>query len=245
MDIAVEMRDLSVVFPSRQGDVTALDRVSLAVASGKVCGFLGPNGAGKTTAMHVLLGFVEPTAGEARILGTDTRQPIARQRIGYLPEHPHTYTFLSARELLTMTGRLFLIEKQMLRERVQTLLQRMGLEKAADRRIGTYSRGMLQRVCLAQALINDPDLVILDEPTNGLDPIARMDVRRLIGELRDRGKTVFFSSHELSEVELVCDHITILAAGRVKAQGAASDLVAKDESLERFFMNLVQESTAQ
>ena len=240
MSAALELVNLEVQFPARGEIVRALQGVSLQVNPGTVFGFLGPNGAGKTTTMHVLLGFVEPTSGSARIFGEDVSKSLARQRIGYLPEHPETYRFLTSRELLRMAGRLFGMGGESLRRRINELLHMVNLEAAADRRIGTYSRGMMQRVGLAQALINDPDLVILDEPTGGLDPLGRMEVRSIIADLRTRGKTVFFSSHELSEVELVCDHIAILAAGRVVAQGAAQELVGPNERLEQFFLRVVQ-----
>ena len=217
----------------------ALDGVSLTVPAGRVFGFLGPNGAGKTTTMHVLLGFVAATSGEARLFGADVRRSIARQRIGYLAEHPETYRFLTGRELLLKSGALFLLKGRDLRQRVSEVLELVDLREAANRRIATYSRGMLQRIGLAQALINDPDLVILDEPTGGLDPIGRLSIRRIIAGLRERGKTVFFSSHELSEVELVCDHIAILSGGRVVAEGAADELVKPGESLEKYFMRVV------
>ena len=190
--------------------------------------------------MHVLLGFIAATSGEASLFGTDVRQSIARQRIGYLPEHPDTYRFLTGRELLTASGRLFLLRGPALRSRVEQVLAETGIEQAADRKIATYSRGMMQRICLAQALVNDPDLVILDEPTGGLDPLGRAAVRRLIAGLKARGRTVFFSSHELSEVELVCDHLAILSSGRVVAEGAASALVPPGESLENYFMRIIQ-----
>jgi len=188
----------------------------------------------------VLLGFVQATAGEARVLGVDVRRAIARQRIGYLAEHPETYRFLTGRELLRLTGRLFRLRGAALRARVADVLAEVGLDNAAaDRRIAAYSRGMLQRIGLAQALINDPDLLILDEPTGGLDPIGRLAIRRLIGRLRERGKTVFFSSHELSEVELVCDTAAILAGGCIVAQGPLRALARPGESLERCFMRVV------
>jgi ABC-2 type transport system ATP-binding protein len=239
MDSAIAIRDLTVVFPSRQGPIRALDGLTLDVKPGQVFGFLGPNGAGKTTAMHVLLGFIDATSGETRLFGADVRQSIARQRIGYLPEHPDTYRFLSGYELLTMTGRLFGMKGSPLRSRIQDLLDLTGIRGAADRRIATYSRGMMQRINLAQALVNDPDLVILDEPTGGLDPIGRMEIRKIIADLRNRVKTVFFSSHELSEVELVCDRLAILARGRLVAEGKAADLARPGESLEQYFMRVV------
>jgi len=236
------MRGVTVSFPSPGGAVMALSGLDLTVEPGQVFGFLGPNGAGKTTAMHVLLGFIDATAGEARLFGHDVRESIARQRIGYLPEHPDTYRFLTGRELLDLTARLFKLRGAARRRRVEESLATVGLYEAASRRIATYSRGMMQRICLAQALINDPDLVILDEPTGGLDPMGRMDIRRIIGELRDRGKTVFFSSHELSEVELVCDTIAILCHGRIVAQGPAASLVAPGEHLEQVFMKVIAEA---
>jgi ABC-2 type transport system ATP-binding protein len=242
MDSAIEIQNLSVVFPSRGSPVKALDGLNLTVPRGQVFGFLGPNGAGKTTAMHVLLGFIEATGGHARVFGEDVGRSIARQRLGYLPEHPDTYRFMTGRELLTMTGRLFLLRGGPLRSRVEECLAAVDLSEAADRRIATYSRGMMQRVCLAQALVNDPDLLILDEPTGGLDPFGRMDIRRTISRLRDRGKTVFFSSHELSEVELVCDSIAILAKGRVIAEGPAARIAATGERLEKYFMAVVQDA---
>jgi ABC-2 type transport system ATP-binding protein len=239
MDSAIAIQDLTVVFPSRQGAVRALDGLTLDVKPGQVFGFLGPNGSGKTTTMHVLLGFIAATAGEARLFGANVRESIARQRIGYLPEHPDTYRFLSGAELLLMTGRLFGMKGNSLRSRVQDLLHLTGIRGAADRRIATYSRGMMQRINLAQALVNDPDLVILDEPTGGLDPIGRMEIREVIMDLRNRGKTVFFSSHELSEVELVCDRLAILARGRLVAEGKPADLARPGESLEKYFMRVV------
>jgi ABC-2 type transport system ATP-binding protein len=241
MEWAIDISELTVRYPVRGQWVTALEGLTLRVGRGEALGFIGPNGAGKTTAMHVLLGLVEAQAGHARIFGRDARRPSARARIGYLPEHPDTYRFLTGRELLTLTGRLFRIRRDVLRARVGATLRQVDIEAAADRKIGTYSKGMLQRICLAQALINDPDLVILDEPTGGLDPFGRLEVRKLIARLRDEGKTVFFSSHELSEVELVCDRIAMLARGRLVAEGRIADMVATGESLERFFMRTVSE----
>ncbi|HBA85852.1 MAG TPA: ABC transporter [Verrucomicrobia bacterium] len=236
---AIAIENLSVSFTERGQKVDALRGLSLTVKEGTVFGFLGPNGAGKTTTMHALLGFVAFNAGTAQIFGRDVREAIARTRIGYLPENPQTYPFLTGRELLSMAGRLFHLDAKSLHDRVEELLDRVNLRQAANRRIATYSRGMMQRIGLAQALINDPDLVILDEPTGGMDPLGRMEIRRIIAQLRERGKTVFFSSHELSEVELVCDHVAILSQGRVMVEGAAADLVKKDESLEQYFLRVV------
>ncbi len=241
MTPAISITDLSVEFHAGRETVRAIDHLNLTVESGHVFGFLGPNGAGKTTTMHVLLGFVAPTGGRAEIFGEDVNHAIARQRIGYLPEHPDSYGFLTGRELLRMTGRLFLLSGSELRSRVDTVLSEVDMQTAADRRVGTYSRGMLQRICLAQALINNPDLVILGEPTGGLDPFGRQAIRDIISELKKRGKTVFFSSHELSEVELVCDQIAILSEGRVLAQGDAAQIVPDRDNLEKFFIDIISE----
>lgn len=218
----------------------ALAGLDLSVPAGTVFGFLGPNGAGKTTTIQILLGFQDATGGVARLFGQPVNRTIARDRIGYLAENPDSYGFLTGRELLTMAGRLFKLTPAEIRVRTEQLLAETGLLPAADRRIATYSRGMKQRICLAQALINDPDLLILDEPTGGLDPLGRLDIRRLIEARRQAGKTVFFSSHELSEVELVCDRIALLSRGRLVAEGAVRDLVPEGETLERFFIRMVQ-----
>ena len=236
---ALSFDRLGVRFRSRQAEVVALDNLSMNVPAGKIFGFLGPNGAGKTTAIHVLLGFQQATSGSAAVFGCDVRKPIARQRIGYLPEHPDAYRFLTGREMLLFAGNLCGLSGKTLMQRADAVLQEVDLAGAADRRFATYSRGMRQRICLAQALIHDPDLLILDEPTGGLDPIGRLLIRRIISDWRKRGKTVFFSSHELSEVELVCDRVCILARGRMVAQGVPHELAAPGESLEQFFMRVV------
>ncbi len=240
MAAALKIHDLVVEFASPRRKIRALDGFSLSVEEGSVYGFLGPNGAGKTTTLHVLLGFLPPTSGGAEIFGCDVCRSIARRRIGYLPEHAESYRFLSGREQLMLVGRLFGLRGRQLRARVDEMLETVALQDAAERRIAAYSRGMLQRIGLAQALIHDPDLVILDEPTSGFDPVGRLTVRRIISDLRNRGKTVFFSSHELSEVELVCDHIGILVRGRMAVDGAVSELVGRGEHLERFFLSVVE-----
>lgn len=239
MGAAIDIANLVVEYAEGAKTFRALDDVSLTVEAGCVFGFLGPNGAGKTTAMHALLGFIRPTAGRALIFGEDVAKSIARRRIGYLPEYPETYRFLSGRELLSFAGRLFQMRGSALRKRVNALLEQVGMADAADRRIATYSRGMLQRIGLAQALVNDPDLVILDEPTGGFDPIGRIAIRSLVAGLRAQGKTVFFSSHELSEVELTCDQIAIIARGRIVARGTVEQVVRRGESLENFFISSV------
>lgn len=240
MTSAIELRGVTRVFAGPGRRIQALNGVDLTVEAGMVYGFLGPNGAGKTTAIHVLMGFLKPTKGTATLFGEPCDSSPARHRIGYLPEHPQSYPFLTGRELLHIAGRLFGLRGRRLTAQAGRLLERVGLAQAGSQRIGTYSRGMLQRIGLAQALMNDPDLVILDEPTSGMDPVGRNEVRGLIEELRRAGTTVFFSSHELSEVEMTCDHVAILKRGRVAVEGRLSDLVQGHPSLERYFLSVVE-----
>lgn len=239
MSLAIEIENLVVEYPVGRGVVQAVRGLNLSVPEGQVYGFLGPNGAGKTTTMHVLLGFIEAQSGAARIFNENVRHSIARQRIGYMPEHPELYRFLTGRELLTMAGRLFRMPGRALKHRIEELMEMVGLTQAADRKIATYSRGMMQRIGLAQALIHDPELLILDEPTSGFDPLGRIEIRKMIAGLRERGKTIFFSSHELSEVERVCDQVGILSGGRLVAEGTVSELVKGGESLENYFLRIL------
>jgi ABC-2 type transport system ATP-binding protein len=218
----------------------ALQGLNLEVRAGEVFGFLGPNGAGKTTTMNVLLGFVPPTSGSASLFGLDVRQPIARQRIGYLPEQTYYYKFLTAEELLRFYAGIFGIPRPETEARIDAVLKLVELDHARKRQIKTYSKGMQQRVGLAQALINNPDLLILDEPTSGLDPIGRMKVREIIQRLKGEGKTVFFSSHELGEVETVCDRVAILHQGELKTEGRVSDLLKEHSAnVEQIFLKLI------
>ncbi len=204
----------------------ALDGLSLQVEGGEVFGFLGPNGAGKTTTLKLLLQLVFPTSGRARLLGRPLGDPAAKRRLGYLPEHPYFYDYLTAEELLTYFGGLFGLGPADRRRRVNTLLDEVGIGAERRLQLRRFSKGMLQRVGIAQALINEPDLVILDEPMSGLDPLGRRDVRALILRLRDRGCTVFFSSHVLSDAETLCSRVAILAKGRLVASGRLSDMLA-------------------
>jgi ABC-2 type transport system ATP-binding protein len=224
----------------KHGSKVALNGLNLSVHAGEAFGFLGPNGAGKTTTMNVLLGYVNPTGGAAWLFDVNVREPIARQRIGYLPELTYYYKFLSAEELLRFYARIFEIPKSETEARIGRLLKLVELEDARQRPIRTYSKGMQQRVGLAQALINNPDLLLLDEPTSGLDPIGRMKVREIIQRLKNEGKTVFFSSHELGEVETVCDRVAILHEGELKVEGRVSDLVKSYQcNLEHVFLKVV------
>jgi ABC-2 type transport system ATP-binding protein len=245
VNAVLEIHDLRVEFPNRElgkgtGAKVAVDGLTLSVNSGEVFGFLGPNGAGKTTTMNVLLGFVEATAGSASIFGVDVRRPIARQRIGYLPELTYYYKFLNAEELLRFYARIFRIPRRERQQRIDAVLKLVELQAARKRLIKTYSKGMQQRVGLAQALINNPDLLILDEPTSGLDPLGRMKVREIIQRLKEEGKTVFFSSHELGEVETVCDRVAILHEGKLLVEGSVAGLVRQHQcDLEHAFLKII------
>jgi len=242
MSVILKTEKLRVEFTSRefqQTDKVALNGLDLEVNAGEVFGFLGPNGAGKTTTMNVLLGFVPPTGGTASLFGIDVRQPIARQRIGYLPELTYYYKFLTAEELLRFYAKIFGLARAEADQRIANLLKLVELESAATRPIKSYSKGMQQRVGLAQSLINNPDLLILDEPTSGLDPLGRMKVREIIQRLKNEGKTVFFASHELGEVETVCDRVAIVHQGELKAVGTVADISTGHANLEQAFLKIV------
>jgi ABC-2 type transport system ATP-binding protein len=199
----------------RFGAKTAVEDLTLTVRRGEVFGFLGPNGAGKTTSVKMLLGLSAPTAGGAKVLGEPIGHMATRARIGFLPEHFRFHDWLTGRELLRLHGRLHRMPRTVLEERIPRLLRRVDLDDAADRKIHGYSKGMVQRIGLAQALINAPELVVLDEPTSGLDPIGRLLVRDIISELKSEGTTVFLNSHILSEVEVTCDRVAFVKRGRV------------------------------
>jgi ABC-2 type transport system ATP-binding protein len=242
MNVILKTEKLRVEYRNRdfrQQSKVALVGLDLEVHAGEIFGFLGPNGAGKTTTMNVLLGFVPPTSGTASLFGIDVRQPIARQRIGYLPELTYYYKFLTAEELLRFYAKIFGLTRAETDKRIAQLLKLVELEHAAKRPIKGYSKGMQQRVGIAQSLINNPDLLILDEPTSGLDPLGRMKVREIIQRLKDEGKTVFFSSHELGEVEAICDHVAIVHEGQLKAAGTVAEISAGHTNLEQSFLKIV------
>ena len=220
---AIEITRLVKTF----GDAVALDGIDLAVPHGSVFGFLGPNGAGKTTALRILTGLARPTAGEARILGVNVSAAgnIVRSRIGYLPDVPGFYPWMTAMELVEFAGRLFGIEPATLRERAESLLQMAGLSEVKSK-VGGFSRGMKQRLGIAQALINAPSVLLLDEPTSALDPIGRREVLEMIASLRGR-TTVFFSTHILADVERVCDTAAILDRGKVVANAPIAELTRR------------------
>lgn len=211
----------------------ALDNLCLEVREGEIFGFLGANGAGKTTSIKILMGLIYPTSGSAQILGRSILDVSVKEKIGFLPEAPYFYDYLTAREFLTYCGHLFRIDEQLLRRRIQELLKLVGLEHAVDTQLRKFSKGMLQRIGIAQALVNDPQIVFMDEPMSGLDPIGRREVRDIISSLRDQGKTVFFSTHILSDVEVLCDRVAILRQGKLAGYGRLCDLQKQsDMSME-------------
>jgi ABC-2 type transport system ATP-binding protein len=210
----------------RRRSYRALDRLTLEIDTGEVFGFLGPNGAGKTTTLKLLMQLIFPTSGRAQILGRPVGDLRTRQRIGYLPENPSFYDYLTAEELLGYFGHLFGYSGIERRKRVATLLDRVGIGAERRLQLRKFSKGMIQRVGIAQALLNDPEVVFLDEPMSGLDPLGRRDVRQLILELRDQGRTVFFSSHILADAEALCRRVAVVAGGRLAASGTLADILA-------------------
>lgn len=210
----------------RYGRRIALHGLSLSVEPGEVFGLLGPNGAGKSTTVKILTGLVHASGGDASVLGRDVRDPEARRQVGYLPELFRFQEWLTGVQLLELHGRLAGLDRDERRERIPQVLDRVGLIGRGDERIGGYSKGMAQRIGLAQALLGRPALVLLDEPTSALDPVGRRDVRDLIRALRGEGVTVFLNSHLLSEVELVCDRVAVVDQGRVVFEGKLGDLIS-------------------
>jgi ABC-2 type transport system ATP-binding protein len=211
----------------RKRPYRALDRLSLEVQPGEVFGFLGPNGAGKTTTLKLLMQLIYPTSGSAEILGQPLGDVRARQRIGYLPENPYFYDYLTAEELLQYFARLFGCSGDDARTRAAALLDRVGIPPERRRQqLRKYSKGMIQRVGIAQALLNEPEVIFLDEPMSGLDPLGRREVRSLILELRDQGRTVFFSSHILADAEALCSRVAVVAGGQLAAAGSLAEILA-------------------
>jgi len=220
-----------------RGMIRAVDDVSFEIASGEVYGLIGPNGSGKSTTMKALLGLVTPTAGICSIFGRDSTKVDSRQEVGFLPENPYFYKHLSGEETIRFYGKLCGMKGAALRERTLELLELVGLEDARKRRLGGYSKGMLQRIGLAQALVQDPRLLILDEPTAGVDPIGSRQIRDLIFKLKDRGFTVFLCSHLLEQVQEVCDRVGIIHKGSLVKEGRLDDLIAIEDQTEIVLRN--------
>ena len=237
MSTAICIRNLSKTYKGKKfRTVHALSDVSLDVESGQVFGFLGPNGAGKSTTIKILMGMIQPTSGDARLFGVPVADPAARRRVGYLPENPAFYDFLTAREYLRFVGEAFGMSNDAIRAESDRVLSLLDLQVAADRPIRGYSKGMVQRLGLAQTLLHDPDLYILDEPMSGLDPIGRALVKEIILDLKKRGKTVFFSTHVTADAERVCDRIGVIVNGVLQEERVVSDLLR--EGVDGYFCRL-------
>lgn len=242
MEYAVEIQNLSKDYETgfwKKKRVRALDGLTLNVRPGQIFGFLGGNGAGKTTTIKTLMRLIFPTEGSARILGHPIDDVNMHARIGYCPENPYFYDYLTARELMDYFGRLFGLGPSARAEKTAQLLTAVGLaEKDWTKQLRKYSKGMLQRVGLAQSLINDPEIVFLDEPMSGLDPVGRRDIRELIAGLRDKGTTVFMSTHILSDIEALCDEVAILRGGRLAATGRLDDLLSESTDSRSLEINV-------
>ena len=207
----------------------AVDDLSLEIGRNSIYGLLGPNGSGKSTTIKIALGLVQSSVGECEIFGIPSINPAARTNVGYLPEAPYFQRFLTGRELLKYFGSLSNVPKDKIQDRIDYLLNRVGLEDAGDRRVGGYSKGMLQRIGLAQALVGDPELLVLDEPTAGVDPVGAAEIASLVLELKKEGKTVLLCSHLLSQVESVCDRVAIMGRGRLLMEGSVDTLTQKED----------------
>lgn len=228
-EYAIETFSLTKIFSDWWGrdKVYAVDELSLQIHYNEVFGLLGPNGSGKTTTLKLLLGLLHPTKGRYTVLGGDSTNPKINKRIGFMPEESYLYKYLNARETLDFYGRLFRLPSKTRKARIEALLEMVGLKAVANRPVGTFSKGMARRIGLAQALINDPDLLILDEPTTGLDPLGTRQIKDLIIQLAKRGKTILLCSHLLADVEDVCDRIAILYGGKVQTKGRVKDLLTQ------------------
>ncbi len=235
----IEIEGLSKDYPSgfwRKRWKRSLDHLTLEVQDGEIFGFLGPNGAGKTTTLKLLMGLIFPTSGTARIRGRSIEDIAMHREIGYLPEHPYFYDYLTARELLDYYARFSDYSTAERRARVETFLKRVGLDSAADVQLRKFSKGMLQRAGIAQAILHDPKVVFLDEPMSGLDPVGRREVRDIILELKQQGKTVFFSTHILSDAEMLCDRVGVLVGGKLQGVGSPREIVSVEvQSMEILF----------
>jgi ABC-2 type transport system ATP-binding protein len=241
---AIETRSISKTFRGdlRTKPVKALEGLDFEIGQGEVFGFLGPNGAGKSTAIKILLNLIYPDTGSASILGKDVRNKDVRRSVGYLPENPYFSDYLTAEELLWFAGRVSGLEKNTLRDRSDVLLNKVNLQQARKRQIRTYSKGMVQRAGLAMALIHDPKVVILDEPMSGLDPIGRKMVGDLILELKAEGKTVFFSSHILTDIERFCDRVGIIINSKLRLVDRLENLLKGNTTLEDVFLREVEKT---
>jgi ABC-2 type transport system ATP-binding protein len=227
--LAIDLRDVAKRY---RGRIDALKGIEMHVRGGEVFGLLGPNGAGKTTLVKIMMTIVRANRAAGTVLGHPIGDKATLGRIGYLPENHRFPRYLTGRQIVEFFGALAKVDRPTRKKRAAELIDLVGMSDAADRKVSTYSKGMAQRIGLAQALVNDPDLVLLDEPTDGVDPVGRRDIRDVLVRLRARGKTVFINSHMLSELEMICDRVAILVAGRVAKQGTIGDLTAARQRFE-------------
>lgn len=236
---AVQVNGLNKVFPIpfRRDKIVAVRNLDLRVEVGEVYGLLGPNGSGKSTTLKIILGLVSPTRGRTEIFGCDSRLVESRKAVGFLPENPYFYKYLTGEETLRFFGKLCGLRGSRLKKRIDELLALVGLTNARDRRLGTYSKGMLQRIGLAQALVNEPGLIVLDEPTAGVDPAGSRDIRDLIVDLKRQGTTVLLSSHLLAQAQEICDRVGILANGVLVREGRLDELIAIENQTELILEN--------
>ena len=225
----IEVSNLNKVYASgvSRGGIVALDDVSFAVEQGSIVGLLGPNGAGKTTLFKILLDITRATGGRAMISGFPSRNPASRQKVGFLPENHRFPDHLTGIALLELTGRLYGLPESSIDERLESLLELVGMSKWAEMRLRKYSKGMLQRIGLAQAMISDPEILLLDEPTDGVDPVGKIEIREALKKIRDQGKSIVLNSHLLSEVESVADQVVILSKGKVVRRGSVTELTSQ------------------
>ena len=244
---AVSVRGLTKVFPLpfRRAKLVAVRDLNLSIERGQVYGLLGPNGSGKSTTLKIILGLVAPSRGSTTIFGRDSREVGSREAVGFLPENPYFYKYLTGAETLRFYGKLCGLGGKQLHTRTNELLELVGLTNARDRRLGGYSKGMLQRIGLAQALVQEPKLVVLDEPTAGVDPAGSREIRDLILSLKRRGITVLLSSHLLAQVQEICDRVGILAQGVLVREGRVADLLAIENQTELILQNATPEVLAQ
>ena len=244
---AISIQNLTKIYPIpfKREKVTAVKDLSLSVEPGQVYGLLGPNGSGKSTTMKIVLGLVSPTAGKTEIFGRDSRTVESREDVGFLPENPYFYKFLTGTETLHFYGKICGLRGAKLRERTRELLALVGLENAADRRIGGYSKGMLQRIGLAQAMVQEPRLLVLDEPTAGVDPAGSREIRDLILDFKKRGITVLLCSHLLGQVQEICDRIGILHQGVLVREGKLDELISIESQTELILENATPELLAE
>jgi len=248
MTTAIETRGLTKVFRSSLGlkPSVALSDLSFSVESGTIFGFLGPNGAGKTTTLKLLTGLIYPTSGEGFIFGKSIRDISVKKKLGFLPERPYFYEYLTGHEFLNFCGELFGLDRKIRLDKIEALLDLVHLKGSEHLQLRRYSKGMLQRIGMAQALINDPELVIFDEPMSGLDPIGRKEVRDIMLHLKKLGKTVFFSTHILSDAEVICDQVAILIKGKLKSQGKLTTLLnPRTKSIDVFLRGVSHEMIQQ